>query len=545
MTERSSVLAPQKVVTPQELDAGIRYLVADAAAATAIGALNSGVVLLALALHIGANNFQIGMLAAIPLLTQILQAPTVKLVERLRRRKRISVTAVFVARLALPIYAIVPFLPDRHVAAIVLIAAALLHYGMNAVAACSWNSWIRDLIPANRLGNFTASRSVYGMTVSTVATLGAAFALSAAQGSEGAAGRVFTILYLTGFGFGLLSTAALAQVPEPVMRKADAPAPLHILLWTPLKDRNFRSILRFLASWQFANNLATPFFTVYFVKELGFRVEFVLILTIVSQLANIAIIRTWGRLTDHFTNKSVLSVASPLFTLSIAAMIFATEFTTEHGRMAYLVGLHIVMGAAGAGVGLASGNIVMKLSPSGSATHFMATNALIGALAAGTAPIVGGLGADFLAKNRLELQVTWFAPEGARELASLALAHWQFFFLLSALMGLYALHRLATIQEPGTVHRAEVVQHMWSSARRSLRNVSSVAGLRMAISFPGGELIKLRERGRLLLERFYETQGDGRENRVQVTAVGTLLSGAFEEPSDDGSQFNDLLDQLK
>lgn len=539
------MLAPQKVVTPQELDTGIRYLVADAAAATAIGALNSGVVLLALAIHIGANNRQIGMLAAIPLLTQILQAPTVKLVERLRGRKRISVTAVFIARLALPIYAAVPFIPNQHVAVNVLIAAALLHYGMNAVAACSWNSWIRDLIPADRLGGFTASRSIYGMTVSTAAMLGAAFALSAAQGSNEAAGRVFTILYLTGFGFGLLSTASLAQVPEPVMRKTDAPAPLHTLLWTPLKDRNFRNILRFLASWQFATNLATPFFTVYFVKELGLKVEFVLILTIVSQLANIAIIRTWGRLSDRFTNKSVLSVASPLFILAIAAMIFAVEFTGEHWRMAYLVGLHVVMGAAGAGVGLASGNIVMKLSPSGSATHYMATNALIGALAAGTAPIVGGLGADFLAQNRLELQVTWFAPAGARDIASLALAHWQFFFLLSAMMGLYALHRLATIQEPGTVHRAEVVQHMWSSARRSLRNVSSVAGLRMAISFPGGELIKLRERGRLLLERLYETRGNPRDPGTQAAAVGTLLSAAFEEPPDDGHQFDDLLDRLK
>ena len=71
-----SLLSPQSTISPAERERGLRFLLIDAAAATAIGALNSGVVLLALALHIGAADVQIGFLAAIPLLTQVLQAPT-------------------------------------------------------------------------------------------------------------------------------------------------------------------------------------------------------------------------------------------------------------------------------------------------------------------------------------------------------------------------------------------------------------------------------------------------------------------------------------
>ena len=78
------MLQPQAHISAQECERGIRFLMIDAAAATAIGALNSGVVLLALALHIGASTIAIGYLAAIPLLTQVLQAPMVKLVERVR-----------------------------------------------------------------------------------------------------------------------------------------------------------------------------------------------------------------------------------------------------------------------------------------------------------------------------------------------------------------------------------------------------------------------------------------------------------------------------
>jgi MFS family permease len=534
------MLAPQADVSPEERARAGRNLLIDAAAATAIGALNSGVVLLALALHIGASNVEIGLLAAIPLLTQVLQAPTVTLVERVRRRRLISVSSVFVARLALPAYAAVPFIPDRDVAAGVLLAAALLHYGLNAVGACSWNSWMRDLLPPDRLGQFFSRRGLWGTIVSVVATVAAALALDSAQASEAEGDRVFAALYLAGFAFGLVSTAFLAMVPEPQMPPAGPTARLHKLLLQPLKDRNFRNMLRYLASWQFAVNLATPFFTVYFVRELGFSMSFVLILSVISQLANIAVVRGWGYLSDRFTNKSVLSVATPLYILCIAAMAFASEFEGT-GRAAYLIGLHLVMGATGAGVGIGGGNIVMKLSPHGISTSYMAANALIGAVAAGSAPIVGGWAADFFAKRELTLSLNWTSPSGTNELFGVAFTHWEFFFLFSALLGLYTLHRLTAVDEPGAVEGREVVGHVLTSARRTLRNASSVAGLRNGIAFPGGQLIKAREGRRVAIGALFEATR--RRFGFETAVVGNALESSFREPAADTS-FDDLLAQL-
>lgn len=524
------MLAPKADITPADRARGLRNLLIDAAAATAIGALNSGVVLLALALHIGASNIEIGIIAAIPLLTQMLQAPTVTLVERLRARKRIAVIAVFTARLALPVYAMVPFISNPRIAALVLIGAALLHYGLNAVTACSWNSWIRDLVPAEQLGKFFGRRLVYGTAVSTLATVAAAVALDYAQGAESVRDRIFAALYLFGFVCGLISTAALARVPEPEMRGAPGSMPLVRLLWEPLRQTNFRNMLRYVASWQFAVNLATPFFTVYFVRALGYSMSFVLVLTVISQLANVAVVRTWGELSDRFTNKTVLSLASPLFIACIAGMALTSSFDPGVTRSAWLIALHMVMGAAGAGVGLASTNIVMKLSPAGAATSFMAASALVSAVAAGTAPVVGGLAADFFARRQLSLRFEWSSPSGVDELIGLALTHWEFFFVLSAAMGLYSLHRLSVIHEPGAVDRREVVHHIWETARRTLRNASSVAGLRLAVSFPGGELIKLRERERFLLEDLYD---QSRVAPVPRGAMGELLNAAFGKPGAD------------
>lgn len=488
------MLAPQDTISAVELERGIRYLMIDGAFGTAIGALNSGVVLLALALHLGADNVQIGLLAAIPLLTQILQAPAVALVEHVRVRRRISVLAVGIARMALPVYALVPFIPDRDIAIMVLLLAALLHYGLNAVCACSWNSWIRNLIPAGRLGQFSARRSFYGTAVAAIGTLVAAGAIRAGEMSKDMGNTVFAGLYVVGFFCGIVSTLALARVPEPRMGpRADNMIPLTRMLARPLADRNFRNMLRFVASWQFAVNLATPFLTVYFVRGLGFSVAFVMILTLVSQLATFAVLRGWGQLSDRYANTSVLAVATPLFIACIAAMIFADEFGSKTATAAYLVVIHVVMGMASAGVGIATGNVAMKLSPVESATSYMATNALVAALAAGSAPIVGGWASDFFARRALELRLEWLGPEGRKELFHTAATHWEFFFLLSACLGLYTLHRLSAIQEQGAVGRREVVQQIWLAARRTLRGMSPVAGLRLAVSFPGGELLQARQ----------------------------------------------------
>jgi MFS family permease len=486
------MLAPQDHVGPGELDRGLKYLMIDAAFATAIGALNSGVVLLALALYLGASNIQVGILAAIPLLTQVLQAPAVALIEKVRKRRLISVIAVGAARLALPVYAIVPFIPDRQAGIVLLTTAALVHYGLNAVGACSWNSWIRDLVPSDRLGQFSARRSVYATAVGAAATIAAALALRAGERSSDIGNAVFGGLYFVGFLCGLVSTIALARVPEPRMPPPSATAPLLRMLLTPLKDQNFRNMLRFIASWQFAVNLATPFLTVYFVRGLGFSMSFVLALTLVSQLATFSVLRMWGQLSDRFANKSVLLVATPLFIGCLAAMIYADEFATKTAAGTYLILVHLILGMASAGVGLASGNIAMKLSPAGSATSYMATNALVAALAAGVAPIVGGWVSDFFARRALALRIEWRGPAGTSDLFAVAATHWEFFFLLSALIGLYTLHRLSTIEEQGEIERRQVVQHIWLAARRSLRGMSPVGGLRLAVSFPGGELLEAR-----------------------------------------------------
>lgn len=277
------------------------------------------------------------------------------------------------------------------------------------------------------------------------------------------------------------------------MGRVEVKLNLRKLLRQPLRDRNFKRLIVFLASWQFAVNFATPFFTVYFLQQLGYGMAFVMALTVVSQVANILVLRTWGSISDRFSNKTALGAAAPIFIACIGAMVVASQIEDRRALSAYLVGLHLVLGAAAAGVGLASNALAMKLAPRGGATPYVAASAFFGAMAAGAAPIIGGLWADFFASRELSLNVRWRHPAGVYDVASLHLSNWDFYFLAAAVLGVYALHRLSLVDEPGEVAPAKLVEEMLERAREVV-NASPVSGLRALAAFPGGALLDFNQR---------------------------------------------------
>ena len=121
---------------------------------------------------------------------------------------------------------------------------------------------------------------------------------------------------------------------------------------------------------------------------------------------------------------------------------------------------------------------------------------MVTALAAGVAPIIGGLLAEFFAQRKFELVLRWSNPRGVFSLP-LTLTHWDFYFLLAGLIGIYAIHRLSLVAEHGEIERREMFTQMLTQTLRNIRNISSVAGLRAATDLPGSLLRDSRIRSRL------------------------------------------------
>jgi MFS family permease len=155
------------------------------------------------------------------------------------------------------------------------------------------------------------------------------------------------------------------------------------------------------------------------------------------------------------------------------------------------------MGLATAGVTLSSGNIAMKLSPRGSATAYIAANALISSAAAGLAPVLGGIFADFFAARRLEILLRWTSPGDVLTLMPLKVSSWDFYFLIAFVLGLYALHRLALVKEEGEVDSKAMMGEVIAQARRDVRNLSPIAGLKLLTDVPAALIRDARVQRRL------------------------------------------------
>ena len=479
----TKVTSPE--ITDEQLAQGLRMVTWQGLALQAMLTLTGGTFLVALAIKLGADNLQIGILAAIPPLAQLSQIPWVYFVQNFRRRKTLTIFGASSARVCLLGLAVAPLLLTPSAALYMIMAMLFLKNLGSSLSNTAWNSWMRDLVPSDNLGGFYSKRHAYSTMIAMVLGLSAAFFLDWwKRFSPNHVEYGYTIIFVLGIGAGVLAIYFISKIPEVPMLKRKIG--LIALLLEPFKDSNFRNLIYFLGSWNFAVNLAAPFFTVYLLKRLDYSMVYVIGLGALSQLFSVFFYLVWGKLSDRYSNKSVLAISGPLFIFCLLGWTFVTfpgEF--EHAlTMPLLILLHILMGISTAGTNLSTGNIAIKLAPKGRATGFLAATTLSNSLAASMAPMVGGRFADFFKDRKLSLSFTWDTPGSEQVFHVLKFQHWDFFFIFAFLLGGYSLYRLGRVQEFGYEKGNIKLAEAMSQVSQQLRNFSTAGGLRALTEFP-------------------------------------------------------------
>ena len=484
------LLRPQEHLDEADTQRGLRALLFDGVCSQVMGAFTGGAFLVAFALLLGASNLVIGLLAAVGPLTQVLQIPAIFLVDRTGLRKALVVTSSFLSRSFWLVVAALPWLVPAQQRVPVLLVCLFLYFGLGTISGCAFNSWMRDFIPPQTMGSYFGKRLAIATAVGAGLTLLAGFGIEAAKHALPNALAPYSVLFAAGWVAGLVGVSFLARIPEPKMAP-HIPRGVWTVLSEPFRDFNFRRLLFYLGSWNFAVNLAAPFFVVYMLRRLGLSMGLVLSFSVLSQIINVLFFRIWGRLADRLSNKSVLSVAGALFILSIFLWPFLTLPDRHFLTLPLLVVIHVLAGISTAGVTLCSGNIALKIAPCGKATAFLAACALVNGLAATVAPIVAGIAADVFADQRLSLSLSWTTVSTATaafDVPTFDLQGLDFVFIAAVLFGIYSVHRLLAVREEGEVEERIVLTQLYSEVRKAVRHVSNVAGLRQQYYFPFARL---------------------------------------------------------
>lgn len=487
----------------EETQRGLNRVVVEGMASQTMESLTKGVFLVGLALQLGASNLVVGLLGAIPFLSNLFQIPAILLVERYRDRRNIVAICSFIGRSFLLVVALATLLPDKAMALTIVIFAVAMRYCFGAMGNCAWNSWMRDLVPKMILGKFFSKRMSITTSIAAVIGLGAGFFLDwwhTVYPGSGVHG--YFALYLLGFIAAMTSSTLILSIPHPRMREPEVKIytgkfSFRHMIKEPLNNENFRKLIYFLMSWNFAINLASPFFTVYMLKTLHYDMIFVVAITLMSQLVNAVSMKVWGKKTDKYSNKTVLGICGTLFVFCIFGWTFATYPDNRDYTTALLVVLHILMGIALSGVSLSTANITMKLTPSAKATSYLAINTVLTSFAAGIAPLFGGIFADYFEDKTLSMDFHWHSSVQDIFISTMNIKEWGFFFLLAFVLGLYALRRLALVEEEGEVKENVVIREIMMDTGKILKSLSTVDGLRDLTMVPMAMMVNLvRKRGK-------------------------------------------------
>ena len=455
----------------------------DGVLAGAMFSLGSGGFMAAYALALGANNLQVGILAALPTASQMVRLPSVLLIEKFRVRKAIAVPAWFLGQLMwLPIGA-VPFLLDTPgAAAVAVVIVALALRGVFAsVYTTAVHGWMRDLIPQDMLGRMFSNRLMQMTVAMAILGLGGSFFVRWWQGYATPDHSIYAYSFLLVGGWavmGVTGPVLLAMTKEPLMPASrELQRSAVSVLMEPLRDANFARLFRFLFVWNFALNMAVPFFAVYMLKRLEFSLPVVMAFTVLSQFTNVLFVRVWGAMADRVSSKTVMSLSASLFLLVIIGWVFTTNPDRYFLTVPLLTALHIFAGVAAAGVLLTTQTLALKTAPEGKATSYVGMAGVATGLGAGFSPMIGGALADFFSVRVFRIDLSWSSPNGLFNLPAISLTGYDFLFVIAFALGLLALNLLTALREEGEVSKDVALGELTAGLTQAMRPVSSVPGL--------------------------------------------------------------------
>jgi len=446
------ILHPMDKLTEKDVEYSLNYVMRDGFISNIMIVLTTGTFLISYALLLGANFFIIGLIAAIPPLTNLLQIPTVFLIEKIRNRRLICVISLSLYRTCLLIIGLIPFLSPPDLSINLFLIFLVLQSIFASIGHTAWAFWIHDIIPKDKLGTFFSKRILLSTIVGMITSMLAGIFLDYWKNNYPQIELYsYSILFTIAFFFGLLSVYIISRIFEPKMIKVENEIKFIRTISEPFKDKNYKNLLIFLLLWNFTTNLSIPFFTVYMLDKLKLNLIIIVSLNVLSQLANLLFLRLWGNLTDKFSNKSVLKLSCPLFLFCILLWVFTSMPNTYFLTIPLLIIIHIFIGISLAGTTVALTNISMKLSPKGRANWYLAITSVISSLALGIAPIIGGLFADYFELSELSWSFNWTSPTGNLTFQILNLQGFDFFFIIAFFIGIFSLHRLALIREEGYI----------------------------------------------------------------------------------------------
>ena len=315
-----------------------------------ISLLVTGAYLARITGALGFSDSLTGILSSFVSLGCVFQLSSIRLFRNQKSVKRIIIICHIVNQLFFALVYLTPILPltGTQKTLIFLICFCTAYIISNLIAPPKV-TWLMGLVPDHTRGIFTARKEIISLLGGMIFTyiMGNIIDMLDAAGSQRLS---FIAGGITVFMLMLLHTLSLLPVKEYPSTVSAAPARLRDLM----SNRMYVRIVPVIIVWHIASSSATPYYGAYQIKELGFSMTFVSVLSIAYSLIRAAASPVIGKYADRTSFSRMVTLC-----LSIAAAAFLiNSFTVpSNGRIFYTI-YYCLYAVSMAGINSAMTNLV-------------------------------------------------------------------------------------------------------------------------------------------------------------------------------------------
>ncbi|MBW4680716.1 MAG: MFS transporter [Microcoleus vaginatus WJT46-NPBG5] len=368
-SETALLANPPQKIPKSAIRSSLSAITLEGVFATIFYSIIGGALLSNFLLGLGAGPVEIGMLASIPQLTNLLQPVGAYIADRTKSRHWYSICIFGPSRLLWLI--LVPalwfggsFHLTNHRLVQLTLAIIWITNIMEALGRASWFSWLAALVPERLRGRYFGFRN---SAISLTNLIGVPVLGLAISKWPGGTLQGYSTVLVLGIALGLVSLSCqffMADVnPQQVhLTHSDTAhnSPTGNV-FSFLKDANFLKFLFYSALWSFAVNVSAPFFNLYLLDDLAIDVSLVTLYGSLGAGANLLMLVLWGKLADRVGNRPLMIVVGVL--VALTPLLWLEAGTAPIFLWVWFPLLYIVGGGTWAAIDLCSSNLLMGVAP--------------------------------------------------------------------------------------------------------------------------------------------------------------------------------------
>lgn len=358
----------------------------------------------AFAVFLKATTPQIGLLASMPpLLASLVQLLSAWLGHVTGHRRAIILAGASLQAAAwIPIIAL-PLLYKEHAVALLIGSVILYHSGAH-LAVPQWTSLLGDIVPERKRGRFFSARTRRIALTTFVSLLLGGSVLHFMNGRDATLYGFVALFALAGVAR-IVSIYHLSRMQDVPRQHAPMDLPVGGAWWRRMLHSNAVRFSVFVTLMQFAVAIASPFFTVYMLRDLQFTYLQFTVNSGMAIFAQFLTLAQWGRISDVFGNRRILAVTGIFIPLMPLLWTFSTNFW-------YLIAIQLLSGFSWAGFSLSASNFLYDLIAPNRRTAYIAVHNVVVAAGVFCGAILGGYLGLVLPVNTtlFGMSYSWLSP---------------------------------------------------------------------------------------------------------------------------------------